>query len=117
MRDNEYGLLLDYCVYAAGVAADRIQGVPSHEAPGSDLHELKKLAIDLGFSATDMELVISRVKAWLLKHHRAIERAAYELITARNSNNQVLMTKSRKIIEDLRWCLPGCRRLVRRKKR
>lgn len=117
LRDYEHGFFLDYCVYAAGVAADRIQGVPSYEAPGSDLYELKKLSIDLRFSAIDMELVISKVETWLRKHSWAIERAADELIKARNSNNQVAMTKSRKIIDGLRWCLPGCRRLVRRKKR
>ncbi len=115
--DYEYGFFLDYCVYAAGVAADRIQGVPSFDAPGSDMHALIDLAIDHRFSPEHIELVISRVELWLRKHNRAIEWAAEELITARRTDGKVPMTKSKQIIEQLTAVLPCRRRMMRRKKR
>ncbi len=115
--DYEHGFFLDYCVYAAGVAADRIQGVPSFNAPGSDMNALIDLAIDHRFTPEHIELVIARVQLWLRKHNRAIEWAAEALIAARRTDGKVPMTKSKQIIEQLITVLPCRRKMMRRKKR
>jgi hypothetical protein len=113
--DYKYGNFLDYCVYAAGVAADRIEGVYLYDARGSDMYEIKNLAIDHRLSEADIELVISRVETWLRKHSRAVERAAKQLITARGAHGQIPMSKSKKIVEEMREMLPCCRKKVWRK--
>jgi hypothetical protein len=100
--DFENGHFLDCCVYAAGLAADRIQGLPSLESPRSDLYELKSYAIDYQMSEIDEELVVSRVEKWLRKHHRAIEYAAEELIKATDKKGNVPATKAKKIVEQMR---------------
>ncbi len=115
--DQEYGFLLDYCVFAAGVAADRIQGVSSYIAPGSDMYALMDLAIDYRYSAKDIEIVITKVETWLKKHNWAIETTATELIASRLQDGKIPLTKSKKIVEQLMNLLPSCRKLMRRRRR
>lgn len=47
--DQKYGAFLDFCVNAAGVAADRIYKTSGYTGPGSDAYKVRDYAIDFHY--------------------------------------------------------------------
>lgn len=115
LSDYKYGYFLDYCVYAAGVAADRIQGVYSCVTRGSDMHALRDLAIDYKLTTTDIDMVITGIEKWLRKHNKIIEFAAEQLIIASDIRGNVPRTRSNKIVKVMIEKIPRRRELVKRR--
>ena len=117
LGDFEYGFFLDFCVYAAGLAADRIQGIPSCDGRGSDKDSVKWLAVDYQLSAADVALIIDKIENWLRKYNPLITVAAESLINARDKHGNVPKTQSIQIVKRLVDGLIHRRKLVTRRRR
>jgi hypothetical protein len=117
LHDQKHGIFLDFCVYAAGIAADRINGTSSYIGHGSDTHRVQDYAIDLRFTGAEIELVINRIEKWLRNYNDQITAAATKLIYARNCKGAVSKAKGKAIAENLKEGLRNRRKLEIRHKR
>jgi hypothetical protein len=99
--DKKFGPLLEVCVLAAGIASDRLNGVPSINMPGTDIYQLNDWGIDLGLSEADKEYIITRIEHWLRKNHLLIEDTAKKLLCATSMNGRVVKSKSKKIVSEM----------------
>ena len=113
LHDQEHGIFLDFCVYAAGIAADRLSGTAGYTGKGSDTYAVRDLAIDLQYSEADIELTINKLKAWLLKYNHLVTAVANELICARNTKGKISKTKGKAIAAIFKTGLWRARKLTK----
>jgi hypothetical protein len=116
LHDQEHGIFLDFCVYAAGIAADRLSGTLGYTGKGSDTYAVRDLAIDLRFTEDEIELIINKIKTWLIKYNHLVKAAANELIYAKNAQGSVSKAKGKVIAEKLKNGLCRARKLTKYRK-